>query len=371
MSLSISQPIERGLWRIFTTLLYALSITASVAEDPTQALKAHVFDQRPQPWQRLAEPILSARTTDEDWCKVVCYSPHVIFHDGQFHMWYLGTSTGSRSGDMAMGYAVSADGIKWTPYVGNPILTSDDLSLAEGYQTPFVLFDDDDDIFKMWFVVVIDNDDHSRQQLCYATSLDGIEWSIRAEPIYASLRSPVVMKTGSSQYRMWGNSAPTAESKGGLFSNIYEFSSTDGVSWEREKEPAIRPSERLNSCVYPFVIREKDGYRMWYGGHIDGGMFELFCARSNDGTSWQVDHQRSALAAAEGKVRFDSRYTSTPCLVVRPDRYLMYYSARDWNRDYIDKDGKPGRDSSSPYSHIGVAVLPRDVGAAETTGKEK
>ena len=53
------------------------------------------LDRLPQPWQRRADPILSARATEEEWCRVVCYSPHVIHHDGRFRMWYLGTSTGS------------------------------------------------------------------------------------------------------------------------------------------------------------------------------------------------------------------------------------------------------------------------------------
>ena len=330
----------------------------SQEQRPTAA--GNAFEQRPQPWRRFDEPILSARTTGEDWCKVVCYSPHVIFHDGRFHMWYLGTSAGSRTGNMAVGYALSDDGVNWTPHADNPILTAADLPFAKGFQTPFVLFDNEDEMFKMWFVVVIGGD-HSRQELGYATSRDGIEWAIHPQTIYPSLRSPMVMKVGPAEYRMWGNSAPSADSKGGIFSHIYEFSSSDGVTWNRRAEPAIRPSGRLKSCVYPYVIREADGFLMWYGGHVDGGMFELFCARSEDGTNWEVDHQRSAFAAAEGKLRFDSRYTSTPCLLVRPDRYLMYYSARDWNRDYIDQEGNPQRDNSSPYSHIGVAVLPRDA----------
>ena len=42
-------------------------------------------------------------------------------------MWYLGTSTGSRSGDIAMGYAESADGVTWEPHGGNPIFTGKDV----------------------------------------------------------------------------------------------------------------------------------------------------------------------------------------------------------------------------------------------------
>ena len=109
---------------------------------------------------------------------------------------------------------------------------------------------------------------------------------------------------------------------------------------------------------------------MWYGCHIEGGMFEIFCATSPDGTNWKVDHEHPAFSAAPGKTAFDSRYTSTPCLLRRKDRLLMYYSARDWNTRDIDSQGRKRRDGASPYAHIGVATLqnvrtvPSDCGVA-------
>ena len=69
-----------------------LSLLATVfADEPSD-----IWNRRPQPWSRRAEPILSAHTTQQTWCQVVCYSPHVIEHDGKFRMWYLGTSIASR-----------------------------------------------------------------------------------------------------------------------------------------------------------------------------------------------------------------------------------------------------------------------------------
>ena len=94
------------------------------------------LDQRPQPWQRLDEPILSARTTNQKWCRVVCYSPHVIHHDGKFRMWYLGTSEASRTNNMVMGYAESDDGLQWREHSGNPV-TGDDVPWGTPIQTPF------------------------------------------------------------------------------------------------------------------------------------------------------------------------------------------------------------------------------------------
>ena len=72
-----------------------------------------------------------------------------MFKDGKFKMWYVGTSSGSRSPDTALGYAESDDGIKWNEYQGNPIVSARDIDWGIYMQTPFVLFDEDEKIYKM------------------------------------------------------------------------------------------------------------------------------------------------------------------------------------------------------------------------------
>jgi len=331
----------------------------------TNADEATLWEKRPQPWIRRAEPILSARTTKQSWCKIVCYSPHVIYHDGKFCMWYLGTSTASRTNDIVMGYAESKDGFHWSEHPQNPIITADDVPWGQIIQTPFVLFDRDDSIFKMWFVSGnVPRDKNGKplsndQRLGYATSQDGIAWKVHPKPIFPSARSPSVIKEGPHSYRMWMGSRPNVKdhNSGELYTNIYQFTSKDGLQWERSEKPVLRPSGPARSTVYPFVIKEDSGYSMWYGCHVAGGKFELFYANSDDGKHWHVDHTQPAFPAAQDKKRFDGRYTSTPCIVRTGKRLLLYYSARDWKSEYIDIKGRKRRDGSGVYSHIGVAEL--------------
>jgi predicted GH43/DUF377 family glycosyl hydrolase len=353
---------HRKLLNVLTLLAVLCSGWIDVA---TAADKPHPFDLRPQPWQRRDEPILSARTTKQAWCRVVCYSPHVIYHAGRFRMWYLGTSLASRSNDIVMGYAESKDGLQWTEHKQNPILTGGDIPWGRIVQTPFVLFDTDEKLYKMWFVSgagigrdnagkVVSND----QRLGYATSSDGISWKVRAEPIYVSGRSPSVIKEGPNRYRMWmGSSASRESAWNDIYTTIYEFTSTDGIDWNRSEQPVLTPREPARSTVYPFVLKRGDGYDMWHGCHVPGGRFELFCARSTDGSRWWVDHTKPAFSATGGKTDFDGRYTSTPCVVERPDRYLLYYSARDLQNEYIDGQGRKRKDGAGVYAHIGVAVI--------------
>ncbi|MHC4875187.1 MAG: glycoside hydrolase family protein [Planctomycetota bacterium] len=341
------------------SLLLVLLLAGAVHGDDS------IWNRRPQPWQRRSDPILSARTTDQSWCRIVCYSPHVIHHDAKFRMWYLGTSTAARANDIVMGYAESTDGIHWKEHPRNPILTAKDVPWGRIIQTPFVLFDDDEQVFKMWFVSgdvprdangkLLGND----QRLGYAVSTNGIDWDVHPTPIFPSARSPSVIKDGPKQYRMWMGSRPdvTDHTSGDLYTNIYAFTSEDGIDWKRNSQPVLRPSGPARTVVYPFVMKEGHSLRMWYGCHVAGGKFEIYSATSRDGLDWNVNHDQPVFPAAEDRSRFDARYTSTPCVVRTGHRYLLFYSARDWQNDFVDSQGRKRRDGAGVYSHIGVAEL--------------
>ena len=130
---------------------------------------------------------------------------------------------------------------------------------------------------------------------------------------------------------MWANSR-AADGGGSLFSRIYEFRSADGIEWEQMDKPCIQPSGTIKSCVYPFVVRDGDRFVMWYGGHRDGGMFELFCATSKDGSTWNTNHEKPAFpgGAGQGAIRQPLHLNAVRRDDAEPVAGL-YYSARDWN----------------------------------------
>ena len=333
-------------------------------------------------WQRRDQPVLSALTTPQDWCRVELYNPTVVRHGDRYMMWYLGNSSATRTDDLDVGLAESSDGIHWTEYSGNPILTPADLPACDAWQTPHVVFDADVGLFRMWFVMsTYDRDGQGgllgySQQLGYAVSRDGLQWDVHPEPIYPSGRRPCVIVDGPDAYRMWMNSVPSPDgSFEDLVRHIYRFESTDGIHWTRDPEPVVTSNEKLRGAIYPFVMRDGDAYIMWYGAwHVDGEvvidagsdaplvrpLFEIFCSTSSDGLTWTHYQDKPVLPATRDPNDFDGRYTSTPCVLDDGDRYLMYYSARDWGTLYRTGDGTLGVDKAGVYRHIGVAVCPKD-----------
>jgi len=312
-------------------------------------------------WQRSAQPVFSAMTSAQTWCRVTLYNPTVVCVDGLYRMWYLGNSSATRTGDMDLGYAESADGLHWTPFPDNPILRTGDTPVAQAWQTPHVLFDEEEDRFKMWFIMSQRRGSADRpllqQLLGYATSPDGRRWQIHPEPLYPSGRGPCVLKDGPGRYRMWMNSAPAADDDFRAMARfIYRFTSPDGLHWSRDDEPAVVANETHRSIVYPHVVEKNGVYTMWYGCHVDGGIFEIYASTSADGLHWTNHFERPAFAATRDPDHFDGRYTSTPCVIDDKDRYLLYYSARDLGNLYGAGDGTVKVDGDGIYRHIGVAT---------------
>ena len=269
-------------------------------------------------WQRQEQPILSAMTTDEDWCNVQLYNPTVVRHGNRYLMWYVGNSSATRVSDMEIGLAESGDGIHFTPHPGNPILRQEDLPAGTCWQTPHVMFDVDENLYKMWFIMLagrrsaegslVDID----QKLGYATSLDGLSWDVHPEPIFRDGRRPFVMKDGPNAYRMWMCSSPHPGGDfGDLVSHIYRFVSSDGLNWTRDPEPMLSATKTHRSVIYPCILRDESGYTMWYSCHVEGGIFELFCSMSEDGLNWTHHLKEPSFPATRDPNDFDGRYTST------------------------------------------------------------
>ncbi len=290
-------------------------------------------------------------------------------------MWYLGNQSRTRQLDFVMGYAESDDGLIWREHPRNPILTSKDLLFGRCFQTPHVLFDSECERFRMWFVASDGRfDEQGRRDwssipLAYAESPDGIRWEMHPEPLYPNARRPCVLMDGPRSYRMWMNSAPDPSEKSERhLTNIWRFTSSDGLQWTRDPEPAVTADDIMRSVVYPFVLYDGGQHIMWYGGHVAGGIFEIYCSTSNDGLAWVHHRQKPAFAATRDRNVFDGRYTSTPCVIEEETRYLLYYSARDWGTLFGAEDGTVQCDGSGIYRHIGVAVLPRSTVSQSVDG---
>lgn len=113
-------------------------------------------------------------------------APVVKVGPGDYRMWYEGVSSINNSGDAnctdtLVSYATSADGLTWTRYGSNPLVPYSQIpTWMHGECSPgTVLYDTAAGIWKMWGHGGNNKFGSFYRKLFYATSPDGITWTIR------------------------------------------------------------------------------------------------------------------------------------------------------------------------------------------------
>ncbi len=119
-------------------------------------------------WTKHLTPVLTPGGTGV-WDEDGVGDPALWFDGGAYHMWYANAS------NWLMGYATSTNGIDWNKYGGNPVFFTgvsgewDDTNVA----APHVLFDQGE--YRMWYAGFGGSD--FKWQRGYAVSPDGVTWS--------------------------------------------------------------------------------------------------------------------------------------------------------------------------------------------------
>jgi len=234
-------------------------------------------------WTKLDTAVLEpdAGTWDESSVE----GQSVIRENGIYKMWYMSCSW-SPSDIGGIGYATSTNGINWTKdTLNNPVMVPGSAAWeAGGYGGCIVLPVQGG--YKIWYGNY--NADWSQAKIGYATSTDGIAWTPYANnPVltHGSVGSwddgvvdmPQVLFI-DSLYHMWYYGSQTnqippwqvglATSVDGINWNKYNDTTTTSTLYS-ESDPVLQPSSGQwdRDVVFPgTVILEGGSLRMWYSG---------------------------------------------------------------------------------------------------------
>lgn len=139
--------------------------------------------------------------------------------------------------------------------------------------------------------------------------------------------APYVIKDAGA-FRMWFVSARSwTEDEHGLHYDVVirHARSADGIRWEADEQPCLEPESSDDYAVgRPSVLRDGDGFRMWYGIRSFTQPYRVGYAESADGLSWT---RRDADAGIErSESGWDSEMLFSPQVVRIDDRLLMFYN---------------------------------------------
>jgi len=232
-----------------------------------------------------------AASNSENWDGEGVWAMSVILDGGVYKMWYTGFNSGVGSGNQ-IGYATSPDGVNWIKYPGNPVIGLGEPGDWDEYAAgqPYVM--KDGGVYKIWYWCW----GNGYGQICYATSLDGINWTKNPNPVVpvgpegswdsAEIGGPSVLFDGLT-YHMWyhGQNGPCCDNL-----QIGYANSTDGITWIKHPTPVLTWSTPDNwdddFVSEPSVIMLNDTYYMWYLGNDGTGIHQTGLATSTNGISW-------------------------------------------------------------------------------------
>lgn len=173
--------------------------------------------------------------------------------------------------------------------------------------------------YRMWF-------SWKERGIGLVESADGVSWDeprLVLPPVTTGwedeVNRPIVVRDGDG-YRMWYTGQTTASS------DIGHAMSRDGVVWERRPEPVMRPSQawEAEGLMCPHVLREGETWRMWYSG---GGLEEPVAighATSHDGLVWTKDAANPVLVPDPTNPWEQERATGAQ-IVPYDGGYLAFY----------------------------------------------
>lgn len=248
----------------------------------------------------------------------------------------------------------------WQKFGSQPVLERGELFSYDFYaiSDPFVVFHDG--IFKMWYTGggAVLPDTLLASRICYATSVDGIEWqkysgnpvlNIRSE-FWDSLgvETPTVLIDTAAppdqRYKMW-YAGTTFD---GIRYNLGFAHSADGISWTRLPNAVLEVgsvNEWDNFFLEgPTVLQNDQGYHMWYAGYdaaVNGeatdGKVNIGYATSIDGINWEKYSGNPVMTTTDGA--WDAVYVQDPEVKFQNGKYHMWYGGTDVGDNYFQQTG--------------------------------
>jgi len=117
--------------------------------------------------------------------------------------------------------------------------------------------------------------------------------------------------------------------------NIQYATSSDGLEWKRGGHVCIDfASKEEHALAKPWVIKENDVYKMWFGYKGDaskGGAYVIGYAESKDGFNWIRNDDYAGIDCS--KSGWDSEMIEYATVVIYQDRKYMFYNGNAYGRD--------------------------------------
>jgi predicted GH43/DUF377 family glycosyl hydrolase len=291
------------------------------------------------PWvKHTGNPVLTPGAEGE-WDQNAVYYAHVLPDSSGYKMWYTGYDANWVA---RIGYAESPDGINWTKYTGNPVLSPGPEGSWDSAWIGKPTVVKVDGTYRIWYQ---GRDAEGRVSIGYAESSDSIVWTKHAS-------NPVLSPGSTGSWDGQGVNSPTVLYHNGLFHMWYHVwgsedddlgrigyaTSADGVNWTKSLDNPVLAGGDSGSWEYPHIFDPTvvfdpadDVYRMWYTSFNEAASDtsnRFGYATSLDGVHW-TKYPLNPVFYAGTAGSWDSGDIHDPCVIVEGDTFKMWYAGHD------------------------------------------
>lgn len=284
----------------------------------------------------------------------------VIYHDGQFHMFYNGINGWPRP--VGIGYATSTDGVKWKIQAKEPIFSVANLQAFGLYNGPnqFVtsVIVEADGTWVLYYYTLSGRSFSGRQSIGRATApAPAGPWTADPEPVLTSgpegawdavqVGSANVIKTETGYTMYYDGMDASNKSMIGL------ATSADGKTWTKyddptttdapfaESDPILQPTAGAwdtTRVLDPNVVKTEAGWAMVYITTTGKQKFstpltEFGYALSSDGIVWTKAEKNPVLTSKDFPAWAGVYLVS---LVTQADQWFLYFDVGSGNSTSIN-----------------------------------
>lgn len=215
---------------------------------------------------------------------------------GDYRMWYEGIEDVVGTDEQnTVCYATSPDGTAWTKYASNPIATGG-VAWEKNEMCPGTVIRLSSSDYRMWYH---GGNNSGPRQIGYATSADGLSWSkFGSNPVVTpgaggawdetAVVEPKVFRVSSSDYRMWYRGWNSS-----LVFRVGYATSADGISWTKYgSNPVFAPGAAGQwddgdmQAFSPYMSSPSEFHAWYISDDGDAANLSMGYAYSANGTSW-------------------------------------------------------------------------------------
>jgi predicted GH43/DUF377 family glycosyl hydrolase len=243
--------------------------------------------------------------TGGSWDDDRIISPSAVTDGEDVHLFYSGNDSSVYKIGVASSPVSGFDGTNFTKYGSNPILSPGTSGAWDdgGVTHPFVLYDPDDGLWKMYYMGISGSD--SAIGLATATDPLGPWTKHPSNPVVeptetwedVALYSPLVLRESASSWKMlYTGNNPAGPARIGL------ATSTDGVTWTKyPSNPVLSPSGSgwMAASVFASRTLVKLGgtYHLYFAGkQTELGYSKIGYASSTDLITWTLGSSNPILS---------------------------------------------------------------------------